>query len=169
MMDKGRFDYYLIREGLILVRVPADREDLDADHETEFFDVRTGVQLRMIHPPFQADELGRGHILPEEQAAVIIASGMPLLGDASVDLSKVVNILEIKQRRLDSVVADSIIDQVRLIRDMLQDLLNVAALSRPEERFWLSQQVLPILTKFSGRELSELEEILDWLKKKPRK
>jgi len=169
MMYEEGFDHYLIREGLVLARVPAGQEEAHADRNAEFFDVRTGIQLRGIHPPFQADELRRGQFLPEEQAAVIITSGMPLLGDASVDLSKVVNILDVKQRRLDSVVADSILDQVQLIRDMLQDLLNVAAVARPEERFWLSQQVLSLLTKFSGRELSELQEILDWLKKRPRK
>jgi hypothetical protein len=169
MANESRFDYYLIREGLVLARVPAGRDDVEAADAVEFFDVRTGVQLRGIHPPFNADELSRGHSLLEEQAAVIIASGMPLFGDPSVDLSKVVNILEMKQRRLDSVVADSVLDRVQLIRDMLQDLLNVAAIARSEERFWLSQQVLPLLNKFSGRELSELEEILEWMKKRPRK
>jgi len=169
MTDKMDFEYYVIREGLVLVRVPAGRTDAEIHDSTEFFDMRTGVHIREIHPPFHPDELRRGQFLPEEQAAAIMKSGMPLLGGPSVDLSKVVNILEVKQRRLDLVVADSILDQVKVIRDMLQDLLNVAAIARPEERFWLSQQVLTFLSKFSGRELSELQEVLDWLKKRPRK
>lgn len=168
MANESGFEYFLIREGLVLARVRTGGNDAETVHTVEFFDVRTGVQLRGIHPPFSTDELSRGHSVPTEQAAVIIASGMPLLGDWSVDLSKVVNILEVKQRRLDSVVADSVLDRVQLIRDMLQDLLNVAATARPEERFWLSRQVLPLLNKFSGRELAELEEILEWMKKRPR-
>ncbi|MCA1960449.1 MAG: hypothetical protein LDL33_06610 [Desulfomonile sp.] len=169
MTDKMGFNYYIIREGLVLVRVPAGCTDADVQDSVEFFDMRTGVQVREIYPRFQAEELDRGKLIAEEQAAAIIKSGMPLLGGPSVDLSKVVNILEVKQRRLDLVVADSILDQVKVIRDMFQDLLNVAAVARPEERFWLSQQVLTFLSKFSGRELNELQEVLDWLKKRPRK
>ena len=41
-------------------------------------------------------------------------------------------------------------------------------MSSKEERFWLSQQALSLIRKFSGRELSELEEIVEWLKRQPK-
>jgi hypothetical protein len=85
----------------------------------------------------------------------------------TVDLSKVVNILEIRQRKLDAIVADSIIDQVRVIANLLHDFLTVADLAQKEERFWLSQQVLTLVRKFSGRELAELEDIVEWFKSGP--
>jgi hypothetical protein len=77
--------------------------------------------------------------------------------------------LDIKQRRLDSVVADSILDQLRVVRDLLHDFLSVATQANSEERFWLSQQVLSLLRKFSGRELAEMEEIVQWFKRRPRR
>jgi hypothetical protein len=169
MDQEGRWHYFLIRERQVLVRYPQGTEEVDIERAVEFFDVRTGVQMKDIHPAFRVDEPARGYPLSEEQAALIIKSGTSTGESASFDLSKVVSILEVKQRRLDSVVADSIIDQVRVIRDILQDFLNAAAVARPEQRFWLSQQVLSLLPKFSGRELSELKEILDWMKRRPGK
>jgi hypothetical protein len=86
-----------------------------------------------------------------------------------VDFSKVVSILEVKQRRLDYVVADSILGQVRVIRDLLDQFLKLAENVNDEERFWLSQQVLSLLSKFTGRELEELEEMVNWMRTRPRK
>ncbi|MBM3298670.1 MAG: hypothetical protein FJY85_01800 [Deltaproteobacteria bacterium] len=160
-------DHVLIREAAILARithVPGEQEGLT---HIEYFDARTGVQLREIHPPIRDGELERGHLVSNEAAAAILKSGLPILTPLTEDLSKVVNILEIKQRRLDSVVADSIIDQVRVISDLLRDFLNVADQAHKEERFWLSQQVLTLLRKFSGRELAELENIIEWFKTGP--
>ncbi len=169
MGEHDQYEYFLIREDQVLVRLCRSGEPSGEPVPAELFDVRTGVRLKEIHPPFNVEELQRGNELAANQAEVIMKSGMLAVSDTTIDFSKVVSILELKQRRLDSVVAESILDQVRVVRDILQDLLNVAASSRPEERFWLSQQVLSLLPKFSGRELTELREILDWMKKRPRK
>jgi hypothetical protein len=150
-----------------MVRVPHGCDGTQDRNCVEFFDVRTGVQLREIHPALQDGELERGYPLSEEVAATILKSGLPILAPPTVDLSKVVNMLEIRQRKLDAVVADSIIDQVRVIANLLHDFLTVADLAQKEERFWLSQQVLTLVRKFSGRELAELEDIVEWFKSGP--
>jgi hypothetical protein len=159
----------LIRDATILVRLPRGYRTANDACVAEFFDVRTGVQLREIHPALQDVELDRGHILPEEFAAAILKSGTPIMAGPSTDQSKVVNILDMKQRRLDSIVADSILDQIRAINAVLRDFLNVADEAQVEERFWLSQQALTLVRKFSGRELAELEEIVDWFRNRPAK
>lgn len=169
MSDKDTYDHFLIREGTILVRVPRETSGTDARGEVELFDVRSGVRIREIHPAFRITELDRGHLLSPAHGATIIKSGTTMLLPPWVDLSKVVSILDVKQRKLDSVVADSIIDQTRVVRDLLQGFLNAAAAAHDEERLWLSQKILPLLAKFSGRELAELEEIVEWFKNRPRK
>lgn len=169
MTEEDRHNFILIRDGTVLTRVPHEREDAETQFPVEFFDVRTGVQLKEIHPPLQPDELARGYQLSETQAAVIIKSGIPVLSDPSADFSKVVSILEVKQRKLDSVVADSILDQLRVIEGILHDVLTVASTSQEEERFWLSQRLLPLLRKFSGRELAELEETIEWFRGRRKK
>ena len=132
-------------------------------------DVRTGVQLKEIHPPLHASELSRGFALSEESAKAIIDSGAKGLLGPSVDFTNVVSILEVRQRRLDTVVADSVVDRLRTITVILQDFLKVCDNAQHEEKLWLSQQVLSLIGKFSGRELEELEEIIAWFKTKPRK
>jgi len=169
MNGEDRFDHILIRDAGILVRIRSGCGHADKENPPEFFDVRTGVQIRGIHPALQAGELDRGYLLPEEFAGAILKSGAPILAGRSTDLSKVVNILDIKQRRLDSIVADSILDQIRVISTILKEFLNVADGAQAEERFWLSQQVLALVRKFSGRELAELEEIVDWFKNRPKR
>lgn len=169
MTEEDHHDFILIRDGTVLARVPHERGDAENQFPVEFFDVRTGVQLKEIHPSFQREELARGYQLSEAQAGMIIKSGIPILADPSVDFSKVVSILEVKQRKLDSVVADSIFDQLRVIKGILQDFLTIASTAQEEERFWLSQQLLPLLRKFSGRELAELEETIEWFRGRPKK
>jgi len=169
MNGEDIYDHFLIREATVLVRVPRETGDEREKREVEFFDVRSGVRIRELHPAFRNAELDRAHLLSPGHGAAIIKSGTTMLLPPWVDLSKVVSILDIKQRKLDTVVADSIIDQTRVVRDLLQGFLNVAATAENEERFWLSQQILPLLTKFSGRELAELEEIVEWFKSRPRK
>jgi hypothetical protein len=164
MSKPEEFDYVLIREATILVRVPHRMTKTSAEVPPEFFDVRTGVQLRQIHPAFQADELQRGYVLPDGHAGAILKGGTPLSGGPSVDPSKVVTILEARQRKLDAVVADSIIDQLRILTNVLQEFLDAADHAQKEERFWLAQQVLTLLRKFSGRELAELEGIVEWFR-----
>lgn len=165
-----QYDHILIRDATILVRVPRGCRTTNDEVTPEFFDVRTGVQLREIHPSLQDPELDRGYLLSEECAAAIVREGTPILSIPTTDLSKVVNIVDIKQRKLDSVVADSVLDQVRIIADLLQEFLNVADKARKEERFWLSQQALSLVRKFSGRELAELEDVVEWFKTRgPRK
>ncbi len=163
------YDHYLIREATVLVRIPGGLFEVSEPGAAKFFDVRTGVQLKEIHPPLRPVDLSRGHLIPEGFAISILRSGSPLGADLTRDASKVVPILEIRQRKLDSVVADSVLDQVRVLRDLLQHVLDVADCAHSEERFWLSQQLLTLIGKFSGRELSELEEILQWFKQRPRK
>ncbi|MFH1115541.1 MAG: hypothetical protein V1792_16660 [Pseudomonadota bacterium] len=169
MSTEDHFDYFLIRDAAVLVRIRRGYGHADKENPPQFFDVRTGVQIRDIYPSLQAVELERGHVLPEDFAGAILKSGAPISPDRSVDLSKVVSIVDIKQRRLDSIVADSILDQIRVITTILREFLNVADGARPEERFWLSQQALAVVRKFSGRELAELEEIADWFKSRPKK
>ncbi len=159
--------HFLIRDSTILVRVPSQNHERGADDCPEFFDVRTGVQLREIHPSLQSTELSRAYVVGPSVAASILKSGSATWSGPDVDLSKVVNILDVRQRRLDSVVADSILDQVKVIRDLLQKFLDAADRARPAERFWLSQQLLTFVRKFSGRELSEIEEMVDWFRRKP--
>jgi hypothetical protein len=149
------------------VRVPAQEDVSDVEGCPEFFDVRTGVQLREVHPPLQSTELNNAFLVADSVAESILKSGSATWLGPGVDLSKVVNIFEVRQRRLDSIVADSILDQVRVIRDLLQNLLDAAEGARPSERFWLSQQLLTFVRKFSGRELSEIEEMVDWFRRKP--
>lgn len=167
METEEQYDHILIRDATILVRFPKGIRD--SEGASEFFDVRTGVQLRGIHPSLQPVELDRGYLLSEEAASAILRSGAPIMTDPSADLSKVVTILEAKQRKLDSIVADSILDQLRVMTVLLQDILDAASAAQKEERFWMAQQVLPLIRKFSGRELAELEEMVDWFKERPRK
>jgi hypothetical protein len=51
----------------------------------------------------------------------------------------------------------------------LNEFLHVADGAQSEERFWLSQQALALVRKFSGRELAEFEEIVDWFKNRPKR
>ncbi len=168
MHDSDEYDHILIREASILVRVPRGVRDLDGDATPEFYDVRTGAPLKHIYPGLQAVELHRGHLLAPEDAQGVLRWTLPL-EDACSDSEKVVNILDIKQRRLDTVVADSILDQLRVISDLLKEFLNAAENAQREERFWLSQQVLALVRKFSGRELSEMQETVEWFKNRCKK
>jgi hypothetical protein len=167
MDSKDSYEHILIREATVLVRVPRGTRYVGVDTNPEFFDVRTGVQLREIYPDLQEIELHRGYLLSEESAASVLRSGTPILLDPGADPSKVVTILGVKQRKLDSVVADSILDQVRIISALLQEFLAVAENAQKEQRFWLSQQILTLVRKFSGRELEEIEEILEWFRNLP--
>lgn len=170
MEKNDQYDHFLIRDAMVLARVSGLSGRKQGDSEPEFYDVRTGVQLRGLHPPFQDVELLRGQRVSSEYAHLILRSGTTAWPDPSVDPSKVVTILDIKQRRLDAVVADSIIDQVRVVSELLQEFVSLADKAQTEERFWLSQQVLSLMNKFSGRELAELEEIVEWFKTRhPRK
>lgn len=171
LMDTDdRYDHILIREAAILVRVPHGCREQGEEVNAEFFDVRTGVQLRAIYPDLQDYELCRGYLISGEGAAAILRSGTGIRMDPSADHAKVVTILEAKQRKLDSVVSDSILDQIRVIERLLREFLRVADGAQREERFWLAQQALSLVRKFSGRELAELEEIVEWFKTRtPRK
>lgn len=151
------------------MRVPVRNDESVTESEPQFFDVRTGVQLKGIHPPFTPEELERGHRLTEEHARSIMKSGNTMLVSPLFDASKVVSILDMRQRKLDSVVADSILDQLEVVCAILSRFLQIAREAEEEERFWLSQQVLTSLRKFSGRELAELEEIMDWFVSRPKK
>jgi hypothetical protein len=164
MNEEGHYDHILIRDGAILVRVRRASCASTQDVQPEFFDVRTGVPLREIHPRFQEGELEHGVRLPDEVVATILGAGAPFGAEGRVDISKVISILDVKQRRLDTVVADSVLDQLRRIRDLLSEFMSVADLAEKEERFWMSQQVLTLVRKFSGRELEELQEIVQWLR-----
>jgi hypothetical protein len=169
MNTADEYDYVLIREATILVRVPRGATETAPEVLPEFFDVRTGVQLRQIYPAFQADELHRGYILPDGHAGAILKGGTPITGGPSIDPSKVVTILEARQRKLDAVVADSIFDQLRILTNVLNEFLDAADHAQKEERFWLAQQVLTLVRKFSGRELAELEGIIEWFRRRPPK
>jgi hypothetical protein len=168
MDEELRFEHFLIRESSVLVRVPL-RDGRPEIGSAELFDVRTGVQLKEIHPPFLGTELDRAFKLPPDHGEAIIRSGAHASADPSSNLAKVVSILEARQRRLDHVVADSIIGQVGVIRDVLDRFLSLAGNVNEDERFWLSQQVLPMISKFTGRELEELDEIVTWMGRRPRK
>lgn len=165
-METRDFDHILIREFCLLVRIPSSGTGYQLS-DAEIFDVRTGVQLPVIHPELQAAELDRGYKISEEAANVILKAGQTVLAIPTVELSKVVSILDIRQRKLDSVVADSILDQARKIADILQAFLQVADRAKAEERLWLSQQVLTFVRKFSGRELAELENVVEWFGTRP--
>jgi hypothetical protein len=167
MAMDDEFEYLLIRDATVLLRVPCRHRDPEAT--AQFFDVRTGVQLKQIYPGLQQLELDRGYPISREIAGLILKSGAPASVDAGADPSKVVTILEVKQRRLDAVVADSILDQLRVISDLLVEILKVADNAHREERFWLSQQLLTLVRKFTGRELSELEEMVEWFRRRPHK
>lgn len=169
VMDEGLYQYILIREATVLVRIKQANDEAQPQLTPELFDLRTGVQLREIHPAFEATELERGYRLSKEYAATIIAGGAPFGAELEPDRSNIINITDIRQRRLDAVVADSIFDQLRVISRLLNKLLQAAEDIRKEERFWLSQQALSLIRKFSGRELSELEEIVEWLGSRPKK
>ena len=169
MSTADEYDYVLIREATILVRVPRGAQETAPEILAEFFDVRTGVQLRQIYPDFQANELQRGYMLPDGHAGAILRGGTPMTGGPSVDASKVVTILDARQRKLDGVVADSILDQLRTLTKVLNEFLDAADHAQKEERFWLAQQVLTLVRKFSGRELAELEGIVEWFKRRPPK
>ena len=168
-MDDDQYEYVLIREAKVLARLDRGKKQAQNRLAPELFDVRTGVQLREIHPPFEATEVERGYRITKEYAALIFAGGVPFGAELDANRSNVVDITDIRQRRLDSVVADSIFDQLRVISELLNKFLQAAENSSKEERFWLSQQVLSLMRKFSGRELRELEEIVDWLKRNSNK
>lgn len=165
-MDPQDFEYILIRDFCILVRIPRNRKEQEGI-EAEFFDVRTGVQLPAIHPELNSAELCRGYRISDRAAAMIVKAGQTILGLPTADLSNVVSILDVKQRKLDSVVADSILDQARKICDLLHNFLQAADRANTEERLWLSQQALTLVRKFSGRELEELENVVEWLSTRP--
>ncbi len=169
MCGEENYNHILIRDATVLVRILTAEEKAGALDEVAFFDVRTGVRVRGIHPPLQATELEVGYRLTAESAACIIGSGVAQgMGDL-LNSSNVVSILDIRQRKLDSVVADSVLDQLRVIINLLQSYLRVAEDAHAEERLWLSQQVLGLVGKFSGREMTELEEIVEWFKTRPHK
>jgi hypothetical protein len=168
-MKTFEYDHILIREATILVRVPEGTREIREDPAPEFFDVRTGAPLRQIYPSLQAVELHRGYLLPKSHGAALIKCGAPVNSGPSEDASKVVTILGMKQRKLDMVVADSILDRVGLVVSLLQEFLDVANTVQKEERLWLSQQILSLMGKFSGRELSEIEEIVEWFKSRRKK
>lgn len=164
MTEEIKKDYILIRDGSVIVR-RIHSEDESPDGQTvEFYDVRTGVRLRKIFPPLQDVELERGcHITPE--AACVLMKSSFKENDESSEASKVVTILEARQRKLDGVVADSILDQARFISNLLRDFVDVADHCSKEERLWLSQQILSTVRKICGRELTEIQEIVDWFRK----
>lgn len=168
MQDKDRYEYILIRDATVLVKLPKGNRDAESADST-LFDVRTGVKLREIHPPLQSIELQRGYCLEAVYAASIIKSEYDLGEEADIEFSKVVSISDVKQRKLDSVVAESILDQLRAVVNLMQQLLAIADSLPKAERFWLSQQILTFVRKFSGRELAELEDIIEWFKNQPRK
>ncbi len=168
-MDDDQYEYVLIREAKVLARIDRGKKQGQNRLAPELFDVRTGVQLREIYPPFEPTEVERGYRISKEYAALIFAGGVPFGAELDANRSNVVDITDIRQRRLDSVVADSIFDQLRVISELLNKFLQAAENSSKVERFWLSQQVLSLMRKFSGRELRELEEIVDWLKRNSNK
>jgi hypothetical protein len=163
MSTAGDFDHILIREATVLVRVPEGIRELNDEIVPEYFDVRTGVPLNNIYPELQTIELCRGYLLSSEDAQGILRCGLP--GSEP----KVISILDVKQRRLDSVVADSVLDQLKVLSKLFVEFLQAAEHASQEERFWLSQQVLGLLRKFSGRELQELQETVEWFKNRSKK
>lgn len=165
MAHEDDFDHILIRDATVLLRVPCGSEN--PEEAAQFFDTRTGVQLKQIYPGLQQLEFERGYPISQDIAALILRSGVIKPREEGPDPSKVVTILEVKQRRLDAVVADSILDQLRMISNLLTEILKIADNAQREERFWLSQQLLTLVRKFSGRELSELEDMVEWFKRRP--
>ena len=101
-------DHILIRDGSIIVRVPKGLRELSDNVCPDFFDVRTGSQIYKIFPRLQSFELHRGYLLSETETAIILRHGK-----TGEDVIKVITLLEVKQRKLDTVVADSILDQLR--------------------------------------------------------
>ncbi|MGC8603449.1 MAG: hypothetical protein ACP5VS_07165 [Desulfomonilaceae bacterium] len=169
-MDVSKqYNYFLIRDATILVKTQSQALPCDTESCFELFDVRTGTKLRDIFPPFEVGELKRAFKLSLETASIILKHESFLQNGETNLAGKVVTIIEARQRKLDSIVADSIIDQVQVIDKLLQDFLCVARRASREERFWLSQQVLTLVRKFSGRELAELQEIVEWFKGLPRR
>jgi hypothetical protein len=162
MSTAGVFDHILIREATVMVRVPEGIRELDDGIVPEYFDVRTGVPLKNIYPELQTIELHRGYLLSPEDAQGILRCGPGLE-------AKIISILDVKQRRLDSVVADSIFDQLRVLSELFEEFLRAAGNASQEERYWLSQQVLGLLRKFSGRELQELQETVEWFRNRSKK
>lgn len=160
------YEHILVREATILVRVVRDDKGVLLTEDARFFDVRTGVEVREIYPPLQDSELKRGFTLSEGCAASILRAGTPIWASPEVDYTKVISILELKQRKLDALVADSIIEQARVIADLLTEFLKVAKNAQKEERFWLSQQILSLVHKFTGRELSELQDVICWFRQR---
>ncbi len=169
MQEQDKHNHLLIRDGAVLLRIQRDEEDRFRLETAEFFDVRTGVKLKTLLPELKETELRRAYKLTDESAWAIIKAGAATGAEPTVDLSKVVSILDVKQRRLDNVVADSILYQIEVIRDLLDQFLQVAKNARNEDRFWMSQQVLALLEKFSGREMAELEDLIEWMRSHSRK
>ena len=151
---------------IVLRRIGAVQVDAGKAGQCVGDGLSRGIALR-VYPDLQDYELCRGYLLSAEGAAVILRSGTGIRMDPSADHAKVVPILDAKQRKLDSVVSDSILDQIRVIERLLREFLRVAEGAQREERFWLAQQALSLVRKFSGRELAELEEIVDWFKTRP--
>ena len=169
MSEKRQLDHLLIRDGAVLVSIRRGEDGAYELKTAELYDVRTGARLKELVPSLQDAELHRGYPLSEHSAAAIIKAGAATGVGPTVDLGKVVSILDVKQRRLDNVVADSILYQIRVIRDLLDEFLQVAESARKEDRFWMSQQVLALVEKFSGREMSELEDLITWMRRHTRK
>lgn len=165
MTEELSDEFILVREATVLVRIsPAAESNRDFD-SARLFDVRTGVELKGIHPPLSVEDFVRGFRVSPATGEAIIKSGFIGWTGQPPD-AKVVSLLDVKQRRLDTVVADSILDQLRTITSILQSFLSVADKAGKEERLWLSHQLLTTVRKFSGRELAELEEMAEWLKNK---
>lgn len=169
MQDKIQYDYLLIRDGAVLLKIQRGDGEDSLLETAELFDVRTGAKLKELIPELKESDLHRAYPLSEQSAAAIIKSGAATGAEPAVELSKVVSILDVKQRRLDTVVADSILYQIEVIRDLLDQFLKVAENARKEDRFWMSQQVLCLLEKFSGREMAELEDLIEWMRNHSRK
>lgn len=164
MTEQTKNDHVLIREGAVIVRVISSSDNSANGLTYEFYDVRTGVRLRKIFPPLQQVELEKGCRITAEAASILMKSSRFNSDCDPSEASKVITILEARQRKLDSVVADSILDQARLIVNILKDFVDVADHCHKEERLWLSQQILSTVRKISGRELSEIQEIVEWFK-----
>ena len=169
MQDENRYDYLLIRDGAVLLRIQRGEGDDFVLETAEFYDVRTGTKVKQLIPELKESELRGAYRLSDHSAAAIVKSGVATGAEPAVDLSKVVSILEVKQRRLDNVVADSILYQIEVIRDLLNQFLQVAENACKEDRFYMSQRVLALVEKFSGREMAELEELTEWMRSHSRK
>ncbi|MGD9817077.1 MAG: hypothetical protein AB7V04_00095 [Desulfomonilaceae bacterium] len=167
MTNQSKSDHILIREGSIIVRLLQSESE---EPTLEFYDFKTGVRLKKIYPPLKPVELEKGCRITLEAACAIIKNLCFSDDPETSESGKVVTILEARQRKLDSVVADSILDQARIIANILRDYVELADHCNKEERFWLSQQILTTVRKISGRELSEIQEIVEWFNNiQPRK